>query len=211
MSKLDAIDSRFKKHENMIEEINKKLVGTEGKIGVVNQLVTEQAKLIELLARQINELENRNVDLENRSRRQNLVFYGVDDTNNKETWNESENLIKSICKDKLGVDLKTVQRAHRVGRYNENFKRPIIVNFASYKEKQDILSNAKKFKGSNYSVDQDYSPKTREIRKKLWEYAKTKKADSGNRVKLNFDKLIVNDKVFTWDTEIEQVVPVKKD
>lgn len=85
MSELDAIDSRCTKHENMIEEINKKLVVTEGQIGVVNTLVTEQAKLIKLLALQIKELENRNVDLQNRSRRENLVFYGVHDTNSSET------------------------------------------------------------------------------------------------------------------------------
>lgn len=74
----------------------------------------------------------------------------------------------------------------------ESSKREIIVNFASYKEKHNILSNEKKFKESKYSVDKYFSPKTREIQKNLWEYAKTKMADSGNRVRLNFVKLIIH-------------------
>ncbi|XP_054929047.2 uncharacterized protein [Dermacentor andersoni] len=123
----------------------------------------------------------KNVDLENRSRRLNLVFYGIDDGNHSETWIQSENLVKDICKTNLGIELNSIQRAHRVGRYSVRFKRPVLVNFSSYKEKQDVLSNANKFKGSPYSVDQDYSSDTREIRKHLWEYAKVKKADSKTR------------------------------
>lgn len=83
------------------------------------------------------------------------------------------------------------------------------MNFASYKEKQNVLLNAKKFKGSPYSVDQDYAFETRATRKRLWEYAKEKRKDSTNQVKLNFDKLIINGKAFTWNKETEEVVPVK--
>lgn len=103
-----------------------------------------------------------------------------------------------------------MQRAHRIGRFTGKTKRPIVVRSSSYKEKQDVLVNAKKFKGTGYSVAQDYSPETRSVQKHLWDYAKAKKEDKTNKVKLSFDKLIINDKAFRWDKVKEEVVPVTK-
>lgn len=103
-----------------------------------------------------------------------------------------------------------MQRAHRIGRFSGKTKRPIIVNFSSDKEKQDVLVNAKKFKDTDYSVSQEYSPQTRSVRKHLWEYAKAKREDKNNKVKFRLDKLIINDKAFRWDKEKEEVVPVTK-
>lgn len=153
-------------------------------------------------------MQSRNNKLENRSRQQNLVFYGVDDNNRADTWDQSENLITTICKEELQIDLHSIQKAHRVGRYTESGKRPIVVNFSSYKEKQSVLTNAKKFKGSPYSVDQDYSPETRDIRKRLWEYAKAKRTDK-DEVKLKGDRIVINGQAFVWDKE-EEVVQVRK-
>lgn len=107
----------------------------------------------------------------------------------------------TICKEELQIDLHSIQKAHRVGRYTESGKRPIVVNFSSYKEKQSVLTNAKKFKGSPYSVDQDYSPETRDIRKRLWEYAKAKRTDE--------DRIVINGQAFVWDKE-KEVVQVRK-
>lgn len=47
-------------------------------------------------------------DLENRSRRKNLVFYGVDDKAS-EIWDEFEAMIKNICKTSLGMELEYVK------------------------------------------------------------------------------------------------------
>ncbi|KAH9379177.1 hypothetical protein HPB48_011826 [Haemaphysalis longicornis] len=210
MQKLDTIETRFAKPEAMIAEMNKNLGVTQGRIEDVSNLVSQQANVIRSLSQRVDELQEKSVDMEDRSRRLNLVFYGVDDTDQLEKWDQSEKLIQKICKDKLGIQLKSVQRAHRIGRFTGKTKRPIVVNFSSYKEKQDVLVNAKKFKGTNYSVSQDYSPETRSVRKHLWEYGKAKKEDKSNNVKLNFDKLIINDKAFRWDKEKEEVVPVTK-
>lgn len=59
-------------------------------------------------------------------------------------------------------------------------------------------------------MDRHYSPETRNIRKKLWEYTKVKKADSNNRVRLKTDKLIVHEKKNSRDKEMEAVVPQVK-
>ncbi|KAH9361658.1 hypothetical protein HPB48_005189 [Haemaphysalis longicornis] len=192
----------------MITEINEKLGKTKQEIEGLNKSASEQANTITSLTQRVKDLQSRNNKLENRSRQQNLVFYGVDDNNRAETWDQSENLITTICKEELQIDLHSIQKAHRVGRYTESGKRPIVVNFSSYKEKQSVLTNAKKFKGSPYSVDQDYSPETRDIRKRLWEYAKAKRTDK-DEVKLKGDRIVINGQAFVWDKE-EEVVQVRK-
>ncbi|XP_049520556.1 uncharacterized protein LOC125944250 isoform X2 [Dermacentor silvarum] len=209
ISKLNGIEARFERNENILMDVKNNLRQTRKQIKDISMTVTEQAAIIRHPMQQVKDLQKKTNDLENRSRRKNLVFYGVDDKPS-ESWDESEATVKKICKTSLGIELRSLERAHRLGRYNENRKRPIIVKFSLYKERQVVLLNAKKFKNSLYSVGEDYSSETRNTRKKLWEYAKAKREDKNNKVKLNFDKLIINGRAFRWDEDKEEVVPLRR-
>lgn len=123
-------------------------------------------------------MKDKSLDLENGSLRQNLVFYGVEDNNHSETWDQSENKIERNCKTSLGIELTSVRRAHLVGRYNdEKKKRPIIVNFVLYKEKQYIMLNAENFKVQPTAGTRTTQPKL-----------ETSASDCGNRQKLKKDR-----------------------
>lgn len=90
-----------------------------------------------------------------------------------------------------------------MGRYNEVRKISYCKLCLLQRKTEDFVNRQKV-----YSVDQDYSPETREIRKKLGEYVKAKKAESRNRVRFSFDKPFVNGKAFTRNKKAKQVVPV---
>lgn len=94
------------------------------------------------MTRRIVELESRFDDAENRSRRDNLIFYGISDTSSTETFAESEQLVIELCRDKLQINVNTreIERAHRLGRFSQHGCRPIIVKFSSHKTKSMILS-----------------------------------------------------------------------
>ena len=95
--------------------------------------------------------------LEDQSRRDNLIFYGIPESvDGKETWEESENLVRNVMKDTLKVESADmegnlgieIERAHRLprshGRHGqqvttENQPRPIIVKFSRWKHRQKIL------------------------------------------------------------------------
>lgn len=69
-----------------------------------------------------------------------------------ETWEGSEKKVRHMLKNKLGLDSDSIQieRAHRVGPYKENGRaRQIVVRLQRFKDKQLILSSAKKLKGTN--------------------------------------------------------------
>lgn len=88
-------------------------------------------------------------NLENQSRRCNLVFYGVNESDNPERNADSERKILELCESKLGLQNLSIGRAmHRLGRFQSGKNRPLIASFTSYKEKQLILENARKLKNS---------------------------------------------------------------
>ena len=79
-----------------------------------------------------------------RMRRNKLLFYSLED-DEKENAEQSELKIKKFIKEKLKVEPKSIQRAHRVGSMQakpangaKNRPRPIIVLFSDFKEKESI-------------------------------------------------------------------------
>ncbi|KAM7303424.1 uncharacterized protein ISCGN_013382 [Ixodes scapularis] len=150
-------------------------------------------------------LEAKLDDLENRSRRTNLVFFGVPDNSRSETWEESERLITKICKDVLSLDV-LIERAHRLGKHKDGKNRPIVVNFPGWKVKESVLRSAFKFKNTSFSVSEDFSLAVQEKRRQLWNYAKEKRQNRENKVHLNHDKLVINGQTFIWDSETRQPV-----
>lgn len=141
-------------------------------------------------------------DLDNRSRRNNLIFFGIEDNQN-ETWAESESRILSFCSKQLQAPIasEATERAHRLGRYTEAKNRPLIVKFLSLKDKQRLLTVAARLKGSQFAISEDYLNKVRLQRPKLTQFARQR----GENFKLNFNKLKMNGKLFMYDSETDAV------
>lgn len=156
-------------------------------------------------------------DLENRSRRCNLIFYGVPEVVSEShpvdgperkgpaSWLVSEQHVVEICTGKLGITPKNIQRAHRIGKFRPGKIRPLIANFASFKEKQDILLNAKKLKGTDISLSEDFSQEVRSKRRHLWEFAKSHRHDD-TKVNLRKDTLYFDKVKYVYDEATNQVV-----
>ena len=58
-----------------------------------------------------------------------------------------------------------VERAHTVGNKQKSRKRAIIAKFGSFKDKQKVLSDTQKLKGTSININEDYSKETLEIKK----------------------------------------------
>lgn len=61
-------------------------------------------------------------DAENRLRRYNLIFFGIAESNG-ETWGQSETQVISFCSQHLGLTINndTIERAHRMGRFQVSY------------------------------------------------------------------------------------------
>ena len=119
-------------------------------------------------------VHNKLINLEDRSRRNNLRIYGITETND-ETWEKCEEHVEQVFSEKLGLKNIRVERAHRVKRRKgdkSKKSRAILCNLLSFKEKRLFMNNANKIKGTNIFIDEDYSFETIEYRKKSWDEVK---------------------------------------
>ena len=61
-------------------------------------------------------------------------------------------------KDHFDIEItdNAINRAHRIGRYDHNKKRPIIVAFQEYTLMEAITRKGNVWKDANFSVSKDY-------------------------------------------------------
>ena len=116
--------TEIKKVQSDINELKASLEHTET---VLEEKVAKAEKKVEKLQEQINELwdyqvdperlrltERKIVDLEDRSRRNNLRIDGISEKENK-TWDECQQEVQSLIKDKLGIaENIVIERGHRI-------------------------------------------------------------------------------------------------
>lgn len=135
-------------------------------------------------------LEDKLLDLESRSRRENVRIYGVPEGSEKESTTMASFVEKMFCEG-LGLtkdipDLQT-ERAHQLVGLQPPVDTPpcsIIVKFLSFKTKETLLRKAWQGKGFTWqenriNLDHDYPPLTL---KKRREYTEIRKVLKENRV-----------------------------
>ena len=54
----------------------------------------------------------------------------------------------------IDIDVKDIDRTHRIGAKTGNKRRPIIVKFARYLERRKVFNSKKRLKGKNLSITQ---------------------------------------------------------
>lgn len=150
-----------------------------------------------VLKKRFEDLENKTDDLEGRSKRNNLIFHGIP-RREKETWQDCEDLINDVLTDKLEMT-DTVQ-FDRVHRLNASSTSPIIACCTLFKDKQKILKEKKKLKGTSIFVGEDFSFKVRETRKKLTPHLKSAWTQ-GKRATMVFNHLVIEGKRFVLDAD----------
>lgn len=212
------------KIENMLEGLTNSMANVTIKLSNIKSKQEEFEKKLDNLIKSNDHLEKRVADfedqnkrieeyiddLENRSRRSNLVFYGIPDGKRNETWEESKSHVVQLCNENMKINPSTIQRAHRIGYFKDGVKRPVIVNFMSWAEKEDILHSGFKLKNTDFSVSEDFSKPLREKRRNLWNDSKQIRQDKSNKVHLSYDKLVVNGDVFIWDDEQRKAVLARR-
>jgi hypothetical protein len=137
------------------------------------------------------------IDLQWRSMRENLIFYGIQEAQNfSENGENCEERVKDFIKNILGLeDQIEMDRAHRLGRYKQDRARPrpIVVKFNLFKQKEKIKQIAReKLTDSEYWVKDQYPREMEEKRKGLYSIADESRKNPENRVNFVRDRLYVN-------------------
>ena len=135
-------------------------------------------------------VKNKLRELEDRSRRNNLRVDGIHEHMN-ETWSDTESKILQMFKNRLGIQESIhIERAHRVGKSNNDKPRTIVLKLLDYKQKELILKNASKLKDTKIFINEDFCRETMQIRKTLRDEMLQKRAE-GYYCVISYDRLIV--------------------
>ncbi|KAH6944553.1 hypothetical protein HPB50_003868 [Hyalomma asiaticum] len=127
-TRLDEFESRFKKFEYSTSAI------------------ADVCSIARNLERKVVSLELKLAELEDRSRRNSLLVFGVKEKADETREDLEESVLKNVFSEALGVHAGSVERIHRIGRKRTDKVRPVIVKFYDHREKVNILKNSFKLK-----------------------------------------------------------------
>ena len=170
----DVFDDKIKEIEDSIEKIKEK----------------HKNEIIQLEEENENSKDKLRM-LEDRSRRDNLRFDGIEEWED-ESWADTEENLKLKIKETLGIENKEIKRAHRVGNKNQSSCRAIVAKLSKYKTKEHILTKVRKQKPQGTRIYEDFSKATVQIRKENWKKVKDLRSQ-GKYAVLVYDKYILSE------------------
>ena len=116
-------------------------------------------------------LEAKVIDLESRSMRENLLFYGIPEGGPEENC---ENLVKTLCAEKLEIlepHSLVFDRIHRLGNASHNKVRPIVAKFHYFKQREMVrqasYNHSASLKAANLGIGIQWPQQVRDARKTL--------------------------------------------
>ncbi|XP_070393949.1 uncharacterized protein [Dermacentor albipictus] len=193
-----------KSMQERLDAIEAKLKQVEESAAIVKEVGTRIADM----ERTIKTLEKKLVDIEDRSRRNNLIVFGIPERRDETSTSLMEDVVDGLFKTTLGVQVSSVERIHRIGRKKADKPRPVILKLIDHREKVNVLQNCFKLKKEkNISVGEDFSAATRQVRKYLWDNTADIRRQGG-KVKLIYDKVRIDNEMFQWDSNQTKIVPI---
>lgn len=194
-SKLDGVSADVGLMREQFAELQGEVKGLREEVSALRLENDELKQSNYDMKTRLDELERKTDDLEGRSKRNNLIFYGLP-RQEKETGADCEDMLRDLITDKLELaDEIVFDRVHRLSSKPNS---PVIARCAFFKDKVKILKAKRKLQGSNIFIGEDFCARVRDIRRKLTPHLKAKR-NEGCRVSMVFDHLLVDGKRFTVD------------
>ena len=166
--KLEKPSAEIRSNSDSAKLLSQKTKDLEGNLTVNQDLIDVMIKSIDEEMKEIKKIVDNNRAepkeqlriQEDCSRRNNVRFDRIPETEN-ETWEETETKLRKFLYDELDITEELyIERAHRVAR-NQSSKeasndlakpRTIIAKLLDYKEKEDIMKRAFKLKDTGFYI-----------------------------------------------------------
>lgn len=208
----DAINVFMDRVKKEMVEMQDSLEFCHASIKDLQATVANKDKTIVILEKQVSDLQCglraltkakddaivRVDHLDDKSRKNNLIIEGLEEMG-KENAEQTHETVKKVFVDRLAIrNPIAIDKVHRMGSAltkNEanatrpNRPRPIIVKFSSNAERQSVLQNAKKLKGTNVYIKEDFCEGTLKKRRELLPELKAAR-EQGFYAFLSHDRLV---------------------
>ncbi|KAK4318554.1 hypothetical protein Pmani_010464 [Petrolisthes manimaculis] len=167
---VDQFKSRITDMETRMSDLTRSLEFTQAEVTELKSEVKELRKSDSVKQTTINELQTHVNDIEQRtnyqedySRRNNLRISGMEELPSGETWEQTTKTVQTILEDKLQLPPTNLERAHRIGPGGHSQPRTIVVRFEKFGDREAVLRNARKLKGTGIFINEDLCAASQEI------------------------------------------------
>ena len=194
--KLSMFDNQFETRLSLIEQQR-----TPMPMSAMDKdnIVSDEDMIKFVVQEEINKKTEEERDLENR--RKNVVIYRVPEKKTESVVDRKTSdmvFVKDLLDGvfSMKVDDQDIEKLYRLGRFEEDKTRPLLVAFRNIEQKDQIMENLRnlrqpieKFRG--IGVSHDLHPKERDERKRLVEEAKQQHIASDTDAVENYRFLVV--------------------
>lgn len=181
-------------------DLKKTCNDTNEKITVIESVVYELQKENIVQEKKIKELESKIEVLERQTRKNNVIYFGIEEVEDENIKTLEQNIINVITKkQEVNLNQTEINNVYRIGKINnERQPRPVIVSLTNFKRKTEILSSRAKLRGSDIFVNEDMTRKQQEVRKNLNVHAKRLR-EEGKRVSIKGDRIVIHENTYDID------------
>ncbi len=171
-----------------INTLKEKVTELENREEIERLDIDANAESVAGLSDRVCALEDKLESQEQYSRRENVILYGM-----KESENESYESVRKNVTDLLNKNVKTkhwqeedILRSHRLGRPTAGVKpRPVIVRFTQFHDKLNVLKARNDLKKVNIGVSNDLTQKQRQQLDRLKDQGKSGYFKNGKLVTID--------------------------
>lgn len=178
-NEIDSLKSTIKTHE--AEQVASK------------KTIDKLSQHIDITQRRIEDMEDRINYQEDYSRRNNIRISGVEELNSEQTWEQTAAVVTSLLEDKLQLPDLELERAHRVGQHRDGKHRPIVARFSRFCDREAVMRNARKLRGTNVYINDDLCAASQAIKNAQLPLLKQARA-LGKTAYFRHTKLIVKER-----------------
>ncbi|KAI8521869.1 hypothetical protein Bbelb_016230 [Branchiostoma belcheri] len=209
----ELIVDRLQCLETRVKQLESNLDAVTGEVSKCNYNNTDLIKSVEYTQENVDELccrmetqekEQQNTgkwlsDLELYGRRWNLLFHGVDETEQE----NCEKKVLDLIDGEMKINTKGMRMCgvHRLGKPQRNRSgtgkpRPIIARFTCRADRENVWRNKTKLKGKRVFITDDVPSNVREIRKRKLVPALKRAKATGKRATIVGDRLVIEGETF---------------
>ena len=200
--------STDQKLDFLIDKVTSLEVGLE-KLTHMQERLDSHEKRIQWLEERLHHVQKMAEYSEGQDKRMNLIFAGVPEVQGRETWDDVQDTIKGIIKDKMNVEGDMfIQRAHRMAGRGPQ-PRKIVCKFGSWSDREKVLRNRKNLSGSDIFISEHYTERVQHMRNCLHRTFKGAVDENGRKPRLMFDKIWLGQSLYTWDFTKNDVVELR--
>lgn len=182
LNKLDTIEKRLTDLERYstslnteLKEMKLKVDGIESSMSFINKQYEDQRKEISEITKNVSDISNanntmmkelnfmrsdfenlneRHLDLQMRSMRDNLIFEGILETQEENT----EEILKEFINSEMNItDEPQFHRVHRMGRKTQGRPRPIVAKFVLHTEREKVRKAAfSTLRGKPFGINEQF-------------------------------------------------------